>query len=35
MFSKGPRFYVPFVCDDGALNLRLHVLALVASVTML
>ena len=34
MFSGGPSFFVHFVFNDGALNLRLHVVALLASVTM-
>ena len=34
MFSGGPSFFVHFVGNDGALNLRLHVLALSASLTM-
>ena len=34
MFSEGPSFFVSFVCNDGALNLRLRKLALPASVTM-
>ena len=34
MFSKGPSFFVIFLCNYEALNLRLHVVALLASVTM-
>ena len=34
IFSEGPSFFVIFVCNYGALNLRLHVVALLASVTM-
>ena len=35
MFSRGPSFFVHFVCNDGALNLRLHMVALPASLTLL
>ena len=34
MFSGGPSFSVIFVCNDGVLNLRLHVVALPASLTL-
>ena len=34
MFSGGPSFFVHFVRNDGALNLRLHVVALPESLTM-
>ena len=34
MFSECPLFFLLFVCNDGALNLHLQVLALSASVTM-
>ena len=34
MFSGGPSFFTIHVCNDGALSLHLHVLALPASVTM-
>ena len=34
MFSEGPSFFVIFLCDYEVLNLRLHVVALLASVTM-
>ena len=34
MFSESPSFFVLFVWNHGALNLRLHVVALPASVTM-
>ena len=34
IFSEGPSFFGIFVCNYGALNLRLHVVALLASVTM-
>ena len=34
-FSEGPSFFVIFVCNYGALNLRLHVVALLASVPCL
>ena len=30
----GPSFFVLFVCNHGALNLRVHVVALPASMTM-
>ena len=34
IFSNGPSFFVLFGCKHGALHLRLHVVALPASVTM-
>ena len=34
IFSEGPSFFVIFVCNYGALSLQLHVVALLASVTM-
>ena len=34
MFSECPSFFLLFVYNDGALNLRLHVVALPVSVTM-
>ena len=34
MFSECPLFFLLFVCNDGALNLHLHVVALPVSVTM-
>ena len=34
MISEGPSFFVLSVCKEGALKLRLHVVALLASVTM-
>ena len=33
LFSGGPSFFVPFVCNDVALYLRLHVVALPTSLT--
>ena len=33
-FSEGPSFFVRSVCNDGALKLRLHVIALPASLAM-
>ena len=34
IFSEGPSFFVRSVCNDGALKLRLHVIALPASLAM-
>ena len=34
IFSEGPSLFVRFVCNDGALKLRLHVVALPASMAM-
>ena len=34
LFSQGPSFFVRSVCNHGALNLRLHVVALPASMAM-
>ena len=34
MFSKGTSFFVLFVCNDGALNLHLHLVALPLSMIM-
>ena len=34
MFSGGPSLFVPIVCNDGALNLHLHAIALPATLIL-
>ena len=34
LFSVGLSFFVPFVCNDASLNFRLHVVTLLASLTL-